>query len=155
MRYIPIGLAIALVIGYGAWNYAHKEVLGGGYKSLDDIVAMINKVEDDYYKVNGIYWQGLPTSTEVPKTTSTPDKLTAKTSYQDKGWADFITLPDSPYQFEINQYKGPKGLGYWILVRQSVPYTDNTTTTGKVEYKVKTKSYGYGPDADYLTHDWL
>ena len=128
---------IGFIIG-GVALAGGLQIINTPNKTLEQqILQTIEAAQQDYYQTHNRYFQGLPTSKEIPISTSTPDNLNAKPFYQTENWDDFISLSNLPFQIEIHQYKGPKGDGYQVFFRDSKGI----------------RSYGYGPEAEGKTFE--
>lgn len=104
------------------------------------ILKSIETAQNSYYQSHGRYFQGLPTSKEIPITEIEPDNLNIKPYYQTEKWSDFILLPAKlPFQIEIHQYKAPNGAGYQIFIRD-----ENSV-----------RAYGYGSEAESRTYEHI
>jgi hypothetical protein len=58
----------------------------------------------------------------------------------------------TPYETEVHEYVGAKGNGSIVIFHDTIE-VPATTTKGTVQI-TRTKSVGYGTEAEHFTHDW-
>ena len=115
-----------------------------GVTAEDSILQAVVISQADYFQQNGRYWQGLKTSTEIPKdgVAITPDRLNLKPKDEPKAWDELVTLSTQlPYQVEVWTYGSGNDAGYQVLFRKQ---------EGNLIYE-KSAGYGY---AFGKTYDW-
>ena len=117
---------------------------------IDERLAMalplIEEIQENYLKNNGVYAQGLFTHSSVPEEDEmvSPDSLDSSPTDQDETWDDLATgvIPASMYtRMKIDTYVSQEGPGYVIVMEKIL---DGTTYI---------KSHNVGPESS-RSHPW-
>ena len=117
---------------------------------IDERLAMalplIEEIQENYLKNNGVYAQGLFTHSSVPEEDEmvSPDSLDSSPTDQDETWDDLATgvIPASMYtRMKIDTYVSQEGPGYVIVMEKIL---DETTYN---------KSHKVGPESS-RAHPW-
>jgi len=135
---LTVAVAVPLLLGGG------PEIKGEADAYRLAISSQIQAFQDDYFINNGRYWQGLETTSKMPKDGVKEDiQIKSTTDYAEK-WSDTgIVMPqDASFSTRVDVYEGPKGWGYVI----TTSFID-----GDVLWE---KSENFGPET-HKDHDWI
>jgi len=117
---------------------------------IDERLAMalplIEEIQENYLKNNGVYAQGLFTHSSIPEEDEmvNPDSLDSSPTDQDETWDDLATgvIPASMYtRMKIDTYVSQEGPGYVIVMEK------------KLDGKTYVKSHNVGPES-FRSHSW-
>lgn len=134
-----------LIVVFGL-SLAFAAPLDFDSKSLEtNIISLIKNSQKQYFRKNGIYWQGLKTHLSVPVSSGASlNNISMKPHYQMEGWNDLVVLPDLlPFSMIVNQYEAPnEEFGYQIIIQKRI---------NEIIYE---KSIGYGVQSNDRSYDW-
>src|SRR5215813_3450751 len=93
------------------------EILDSCNQHLGSILTAIVEKQEEYFAVQGRYWQGLRTHEITPSDgISTLPTLDTHPDYQSETWADLNVLDGPmPYALACHQYHGAAGPGYLLI----------------------------------------
>lgn len=93
---------------------------------LVDKWPVIQAKQDSYFTQKSRYWQGLATHLDIPSQTTVqdndivPDAFSKHPTDQQESWLEaFPSIANLPFPCQLicNNYDGPRGKGYVIIIR--------------------------------------
>jgi hypothetical protein len=124
MKKVFYVLAVMLLTLTASVTAAAEEPLPVQLEYIDaQLTVFLPKLAEfqaDYYATNGIYYQALESHSVVPAGAEVASDLESHPTYQDANLAslwDATGLPASiNFSFRVNQYQGPSGDGYQVVI---------------------------------------
>jgi len=140
-----VGLLIPVAFAAPIFFATPPEIKSEADAYRAEISSQIQAFQHDYFINNRRYWQGLETTSKMPKDGEKEiiNPVKGTTDYAEQ-WSDTgIVMPqDASFSTRVDVYEGPKGWGYVI----TTSFID-----GEVLWE---KSENFGPET-HKDHDWI